>query len=148
MRQQYKWSNKMTNELIRLVEKDYDIWTLDSEGNRHIRMIQMNMPMLKEISAYMTAQYGRNVSPSAIASKYKRAANPDWWEKQKEIANTKNQEKKAMERVQPEAVQTQLELNGNSVQVLSSGFVDVTVKLRVPITEILNNKNIVDYIVQ
>lgn len=148
MRQQYKWSNKMTNELIRLVEKDYDIWTLDPEGYKAIRMTQMNMPMLKEISAYMASAYGRKVSPNAIAAKYKRVANPEWWEKQKQIANTKNQEKKAMEKVQPEAVQTQLELNGNSVQVLSSGFVDVTVKLRVPISEILNNKNIVDYIVQ
>lgn len=148
MRQQYKWSNKMTNELIRLVEKDYDIWTLDPDGYKAIRMTKMNMPMLKEISAYMTAQYGRSVSPSAIASKYKRVANPEWWEKQKEIVNIKNHEKKAIEKAQPEAVQTRLELNGNSVQVLSSGFVDVMVKLRVPISEILNNKNIVDYIVQ
>ena len=145
MRQQYKWSSKMTNELIRLVEKDYDIWTLDPEGHKAIRMTRMNMPMLKEISAYMASQYGRKVSPNAIAAKYKRVANPEWYEKQKEIVNNK---KKAEERQQPEAVQTQLELNGNSVQVLSSGFVDVTVKLRVPISEILNNKNIVDYIVQ
>ena len=145
MRQQYKWSDKMTNELIRLVEKDYDIWTLDPEGHKAIRMTRMNMPMLKEISAYMASAYGRKVSPNAIAAKYKRVANPEWYEKQKEIVNNK---KKAEEQQQPEAVQTQLELNGNSVQVLSSGFVDVTVKLRVPITEILNNKNIVDYIVQ
>lgn len=145
MRQQYKWSNKMTNELIRLVEKDYDIWTLDPEGHKAIRMTRMNMPMLKEISAYMASAYGRKVSPNAIAAKYKRVANPEWYEKQKEIVNNK---KKAEEQQQPEAVQTQLELNGNSVQVLSSGFVDVTVKLRVPISEILNNKNIVDYIVQ
>ena len=145
MRQQYKWSDKMTNELIRLVEKDYDIWTLDPEGHKAIRMTRMNMPMLKEISAYMASAYGRKVSPNAIAAKYKRVANPEWYEKQKEIVNNK---KKAEEQQQPEAVQTQLELNGNSVQVLSSGFVDVTVKLRVPISEILNNKNIVDYIVQ
>jgi disulfide oxidoreductase YuzD len=135
----------MTNELIRLVEKDYDIWTLDPEGHKAIRMTRMNMPMLKEISAYMASAYGRKVSPNAIAAKYKRVANPEWYEKQKEIVNNK---KKAEEQQQPEAVQTQLELNGNSVQVLSSGFVDVTVKLRVPISEILNNKNIVDYIVQ
>lgn len=145
MRQQYRWSKLMTNELIRFVEKDYDLWTLDSDGNRHVRMTQMNMPFLKEISAYMTSQYGRKVSPNAIAAKYKRVANPEWYEKQKEIVNNK---KKAEEQQQPEAVQTQLQLNGNSIQVLSSGFVDVTVKLRVPISEILNNKNIVDYIVQ
>ena len=168
MRKLTRWTKQMEQDLIRLAEQ-YHLPTNGRDGMKALFLDRTTEMGLNLLCKRMNAVHGTELTPSAVCAKYKRAKYPDWWETekkrqwQKTKANRLAKEKaknnpsidfdKGMDdfhrrlgRLPGE--QTKLNLTDAKQTGISSGFVDVTVKLRVPLSEILNNKNIIQYIVE